>query len=393
MKGHLRKRGPGVWAVVVELPRDPEGRRRQKWHTVHGTKAEAERELRRILRELDTGLYADPERLLVRDYLARWLSDHAKPNCSVRTYERYQELIQSYIDPRVGHLPLAKLRPLHIQAMEADLLEGGRTRRQEGGPAGLSARTVLHVHRVLSTALRQAVRWQLLARNPAEAVRPPRPTRAPVQALDEEQTARLLAAAKGSPLHAPVLAPVLVAVMTGLRRGELLALRWSDVDLEAATLSVAQTLRVTHSGLVFAPPKTGKSRRLLALPPLVVETLREHRTRQLEERLRLGPVWEEHGLVFPGPDGRPWHPDTFTSAFRALCPRAGVKVRFHDLRHSHATQLLKAGVHPKIVSERLGHSTVGITLDIYSHLLPGMQEEAVGRLEAALRAALKENGD
>jgi len=237
--------------------------------------------------------------------------------------------------------------------------------------------------------LRQAVRRQLLARNPAEAVRPPRPARAPVRTLDEEQTTRLLKTAQGTRLHVPVL----VAVMTGLRRGKLLALRWSDMDLEAATLSVTQTLRVTHNGLVFAPPKTGKSRRLLALPPLVVEALREHRRRQLEDRLRLGPVWQEHGLVFPGPDGRPWHPATLSCSFRELCKRAGMEIRFHDLRHSHATQLLKAGVHPKIVNEWLGHSTVGITLDIYSHLLPGMQEEAVGRLEAALRAALKESGN
>lgn len=177
---------------------------------------------------------------------------------------------------------------------------------------------------------------------------------------------------------------------TGLRRGELLALRWQNIDLEKGMLYVTQTLTVTQQqGLIFKTPKTGKSRRSVTLPPSAVEALREHRRRQTEERLRLGPVWQDHDLVFPGPDGRPWHPDTFTSSFRDLCARAGVQARLHDLRHTHATQLLKAGVHAKIVTERLGHSSIGITLDTYSHVLPGMQDEAAARTEAALQAALQ----
>ncbi len=386
MRGHLRRRGPGTWAVVVELGRDPEGKRRQKWHTVHGTKADAERELTRILHELDTGLYAEPERLTVAAYLERWLTDYARANTSPRTYQRYRELIDSYITPRIGHLALTKLRPLHVQGLEADLLANGRQRRREGGPSGLSPRTVLHVHRVLATALRQAVRWQMIPRNPADAVRPPCPTRPEIHTLTEEETALLLQAAKGSRLYAPVL----LALTTGLRRGELLALRWEDVDLESGTLRVVQNLTVTQEGLVFKTPKTAKSRRSVALPALAVEALREHRKQQSEERLRLGPVWQDHALVFPGLDGRPWHPDLFTSGFHDLTLRAGLRVRLHDLRHTHATQLLKAGIHPKVVSERLGHSTIGITLDIYSHVLPGMQEEAATRTDLALRAALKE---
>ena len=385
MKGHIRKRGKS-WAVVIELGRDADGKRRQKWHTVHGTKADAQKELVRILHELNTGLYAEPDRLLVRDYLGRWLSDHAKPNCSTRTWERYKDLVDSYISPRIGHLPLAKLRPLHIQELEAYLLSDGRRRRREGGPTGLSPQTVLHVHGVLRAALKQAVRWQLLARNPADAVRPPRAPRAEVQALDEEQTVALLKAAQDSRLYVPIL----LATTTGLRRGELLALRWQDVNLQAGVVIVVQNLRVTRTGgLDFGVPKTAKGRRSIALPPLAIQGLKEHRRRQKEQRLRLGPVWQEHGLVFPAPDGRPWHPDNLTTAFRDLCDRASIKIRFHDLRHTHATQLLRAGVHPKVVSERLGHSTIGITMDTYSHLLPGMQEEAAARIEASLRTALE----
>ncbi|MCX8032672.1 MAG: site-specific integrase [Thermoleophilia bacterium] len=381
MKGHIRKRGKS-WAVVVELGRDSSGKRRQKWFIVDGTKAEAQAELARILHEMNTGLYAEPERLTVADYLKRWLTDYAKSNCSVRTYERYEELLEGYVVPRIGHLALTKLRPLHIQEMEASLLASGRQRRLEGKPEGLSARTVLHVHRVLRTALQQAVRWQLLVRNPADAVRPPRPTKPEIRVLDEAEMAVLLTAARDTRLYVPVL----VALTTGLRRGELLGLRWQDVDGE--TLRVAQTLVVTEDGLVFKPPKTCKSRRAVAMPQVTVEALKEHRRLQAEERLRLGQVWQDYDLVSPALDGRPWHPATFTCSFRDLCRRAGLQLRFYDLRHSHGAALLRSGVHPKIVSERLGHSTIGLTLDTYSHLLLDMQKQVANLIDESLRNVL-----
>jgi integrase len=178
-------------------------------------------------------------------------------------------------------------------------------------------------------------------------------------------------------------APVVVAATTGLRRGELLALRWSDVNLDAANLTVKRALEETKGGLNFKSPKTKKAQRILDLLPLTVEVLRRHRVDQAKVRLAAGPAWEDNDLVFPDVDGRPWRPSLLTGAFSDRQPG----IRFHDLRHSHATQLLRAGAHPKIVSERLGHAGVGITLDTYSHVLPGMQKQAVLQLEASLRAA------
>jgi integrase len=203
--------------------------------------------------------------------------------------------------------------------------------------------------------------------------------------LTENETARLLATAKETRLHAPIL----LAVATGMRRGEILALRWEDADLAAAKLVVNRTLQQTRGGLSFKQPKTAKSRRVVKLGPLVTDALRSHRAALAQERLRFGPTYQDEGLIFPGPDGKPWQPDALTDAFLAFARKHGFPgLRFHDLRHTHATQLLRHGMHPKIVSERLGHSTISITLDTDSHVLPDMQEEAARATDTILTAGL-----
>jgi integrase len=381
VEGHIRKRGKRSWSIVVERGRGPDGRRLQSWHTVRGTRRDAERERARLLHELNTGAYVEPAKLTVAQYLDQWLRDYAEPRVAAKTFERYEEIIERHLVPALGHHRLDKLQPLHIQAYYSSALRGGRL----DGKGGLSAQTVLHHHRLLRQALHQAVRWQLLMRNPADAVEPPRPRRREMQALDDDQVARLLEAAKMTNNYIPVL----IAVTTGLRRGEVLALRWQDVDLDKGTLAVRQTLQQTKAGLAFKEPKSQKSRRVVALPPILVEELRKHRTAQGKQRLTLGPAYQDHDLVCPQDDGAPRSPNALSCAFRDLVSRVEVpRVRLHDQRHTHATQLLKHGVHPKVVSERLGHANIGITLDVYSHVLPGMQEDAARRVDAALRSAL-----
>jgi integrase len=387
MKGHIRKRGEKSWAIVLDIGRDENGKRRQKWHSVRGIKKEAEAEMSRLLNEMNTGAYVEPARMSVRDYLDKWLADYAKHNVAGKTYERYDEIVRNYLAPELGSTMLPKLKPLHIQSFYSKLLASGR----RDGKGGLSAQTVLHCHRVLNAALKQAVRWQLLARNPAEAVQPPRPERTEMRALDEAETATLLRLLSGTRLYPPVL----LAATTGLRRGEILALRWEDLDFEKRTLRVAQSLEQTKDGLRFKAPKTHRSRRLLALPAIAADALKAHKVAQAKERLALGRLYQDHGLVCPRQDGTPWPPDMLSTAFAAFVARSDAlpHVRFHDLRHTHATQLLRAGVHPKVVSERLGHSAIGITLDTYSHVLPGMQEDAVSLVDAALRRAVAEGYD
>jgi len=381
MKGHIRQRSKGSWSVVLYLGRDARGKPVQRWHTVHGTKQDAEREQARLVHELDTGSYVEPSRVTVAEHLERWLEDSARLRVQPKTYERYSEIVRQHLIPALGHHRLDKLRPMHIASYYSDALASGR----KDGKGGLSARTVLHHHRVLHTALRQAVRWQCVARNVADAVEPPRPARSQPRVLDEAGTAQLVQAASGTPYAMPVM----LALATGLRRGELLALRWENVDFEAGTLRVVETLEQTKQGVRPKEPKTGKSRRTVAIGPTVIEELRRHRAEQIAARLRLGPAFNDHALAFPKEDGNFWPPDSFTIAFRAFARSVGFeRLSFHSLRHTHATHLLRHNTHPKIVSERLGHSTIGITLDTYSHVVPGMQDEAARKADETLRAAL-----
>lgn len=380
MRGHLRKRGKNSWAIVLELGRDANRRRRQKWHSVRGKREDAERELGRLLNEVGTGSYVEPAKMTVQEYLERWLSDYARPKVAPKTLERYEEMIKSHINPSIGHHKLPKLRPLYVQSFYSDALLKGR----KNGKGGLSPQTVTHFHRVLHKAFDQAVKWQMLARNPIDAVQPPRAERKEMQALDEPETAKLLQLVEGRRLYMPIF----LAITTGLRRGEILGLRWSDLDLIGARLQVNQSLEQTKDGLRFKTPKTNRSRRTLALPALIVEALRVHYVEQAKERLSLGPAYHTNNLVCARADGSPWPPDVLSTAFATLILKSKFKhVRFHDLRHTHATQLLKVGIHPKIVSERLGHSNIGITLDTYSHVMPGMQEAAMEQLNASLARA------
>jgi integrase len=389
MKGHIRERGEDSWAIILDIGRDPEtGKRRQKWHTFHGTKRDAQREMRSLLNDLDAGAYVEPDKMLVKKYLERWLASYAKAQVSPKTFERYAEIVRCHLIPALGGLKLAALRPLQIQAYYASAVESGRRPRRGKVvvvPRGLSARTVLHHHRVLREALHQAVKWQMLARNPADSVEPPRPITTEMRALDEMETVRLIEASACGRLYLPIL----LAATTGLRRGEVLAVRWRDIDLEAGTLAVRQSLEQTKEGLSFKEPKTQKGRRVIALPQLAIDALRRHKAEQAKIRLMLGPGYQANDLVCCQPDGRPFKPGNITNSFAELIECLKIpRLRFHDLRHGHATLLLRQGIHPKVVSERLGHSTVGITLDVYSHVLPGMQEEAARKVDAALRGAL-----
>jgi len=389
MKGHIRQRSENSWAIILDIGRDPEtGGRRQKWHTFHGTKREAQRQMTHLLSELNAGTYVEPGKMLVKEYLERWLAAYAKAQVSPKSFERYAEIVRCHLIPALGRYELAALRPLHIQGYYASAIESGRRPRRGKVlvvARALSARTVLHHHRILREALHQAVKWQMLSRNPADAVEPPRPVRIEMRALDEAETARLVEASAGGRLYLPIL----LAVTTGARRSEILAFRWRDVDLEAGTLAVRQSLEQTKEGLSFKEPKTQKSRRVIALPQLAIDALRRHKAEQAKIRLMLGPGYQAGDLVCCQADGRPFKPGNITNSFAELVKRLKIpRLRFHDLRHSHATLLLRKGIHPKVVSERLGHSTVGITLDVYSHVLPGMQEEAARKVDTALRDAL-----
>lgn len=377
VQGCVRKRG-NRWVIIADLPQVGCEPRRQKWFSGYATKRDAEKDLARIMSEMHAGVFVEPSDMTVADYLRHWLEAYARVNVSGKTLERYTEIIESAIIPALGKTLLAKLTPMAIQHFYSAQLTSGAKR---GG--GLSARTVLHYHRVLHEALRHAVKWQVLSRNPSDAVEPPRPKASIVRPLDEAGCFRLLGDVKGTDLAIPVF----LAIWTGMRRGEILALRWADVDLERGVAMVTRTLQQTAEGLCFKEPKSAKSRRQIALSPETVSMLKSHKARQSQDRLLLGADYASGDLVCARGDGTPMKPDTFTASFRGFVSRRGMtSLRFHDLRHTHASLLLKGNIHPKVVSERLGHATIGITLDTYSHLMPGMQEEAALSIDTALAA-------
>ncbi|MHB0912080.1 MAG: tyrosine-type recombinase/integrase [Armatimonadota bacterium] len=370
--------------MIIYLGVDPiTGKKRQRWYTVKGNKRDAEKELTRILRELDTGQHVEPSKMSLAAYLEKWLQDCAYPTVAAKTYERYVEIVRKSIIPALGGIRLDQVKPLDIQHFYSEQLASGR----KDGSGGLAPRTVLHYHRILREALQQAVKWQLIARNPCDSVEPPRPRHTEMRVFTEKQVLALLEFCRGHKYYLPIL----LAVTTGLRRGEILALKWSDLDLDNRTLAVMRSLQETHEGVNIKDTKTAKARRLVVLPDMVTDALAEHKEAQDKLKAMMGEAYQDHDLICSQSDGNPIIPMNLTQGFGFLLEKAGLPhIRFHDLRHTHATILLSQNVHPKVVSGRLGHSTVGITLDTYSHVLPSMQEEAAQKFNDALKAVSEE---
>jgi integrase len=362
MRGNIRRRANGSWTIQVYAGKDPEtGRKGYVSRTVRGSKKDAEAALANLIRAQETGLDLSAARLTVSAFLDRWL-EVSKERVKPRTLFRYAELIRLHVKPSLGATQLTKLRPLHIEELY------GLLRKR-----GLSGTTVLQVHRVLHAAFNQAVNWLLLDRNPADAVKAPRKTSQEAASLTAEQIPSLLQAVDGSQLELPVL----IAVGTGMRLGEVLGLRWQDVDLEDATARVRQTLQIT---MQFDTPKSHRSTRSLTLPGFLVHDLRSHRKTQNERRLLLGESWRDLDLVCERGDGLPLRPDTISKQFRTATKAAGLNITFHGLRHTHASLMLSAGADLKVTSARLGHSSISITADLYTHVASEQDRKATDAL-------------
>ena len=315
--------------------------------------------------------------ITVASYLERWLA-HSRTRVRPSTYEGYESLIRCHITPALGDHLLADLHPLHLQDLYTDRLTPTTTRR------ALSTSSVLNLHLVLTQALQQAVRWQILTTNPAHGAQPPRPRRPEPIVATGHILQRILQHLRGHPLELPAT----IALTTGMRRGEVCGLRWSDLSDNYTSAHIRQSLHATRDGFHFQQPKTHRSRRPIALPTSLQALLIDHRGKQDSRQATLRTRWQHIDLIVDRGDGGPIHPDTLSSTWRRFIRDHKLPhVRFHDLRHSHATLMLLEGVHPKIVSERLGHASVSFTLEVYTHLLPDMQTEAADAMDRVLRNA------
>jgi integrase len=388
VRGSVVKRGNG-YSVVVELDRDPiTGKRRQKWVSGYRTKRDAERALPKIVDSLHEGTYVEPTKQTLADFVADWLTA-IKPTIRPSTHYSYDRNLKLHVLPQLGSVQLRHIDAGVLNSLYAALLADGR-KDYAGG--GLSPRTVQYIHAIVHRAFRDAVKWERLARNPADAADPP--TGTAVEAGRPESitwTADQLRTFLERTRSSRFAAAYHLIATTGLRRGEALGLRWRDLDLDGGKVKIRQTVIVIKHTVMISTPKTKKGRRTVTLDKGTAGALREHRKRQAAERLLMGAGWTDNDLVFCHPDGTVLHPERFSRGFLETVARIGLpRIRLHDLRHGWATLALEAGIHPKVVQERLGHANISITLDTYSHVIAGLDKEAAEQVAALVSSSLAE---
>ncbi|MFW5790441.1 MAG: tyrosine-type recombinase/integrase [Bacillota bacterium] len=370
---HIRKTESGNYEAFIDMGKDPAtGKRRQITKTFE-TKKEANLWTADKIQEKQKGIAVSLNNLTLEEYLLKWLDDYALPNLSPTTFDGYNMIIKKHIIPALGALKLDEIKPLHIQSYQSEKLRSGRL---DNKPGGLSKKTVLQHHRVLNKALNQAVMWQLISYNPVKAVPALSPDTPEIKSLSQDEVNRLLKAAEDSWSYYFIY----IAVNTGMRRGELLGLRWEDINFTEELIQVRKNLvKSQKKGIVMKEPKNKSSKRVIQLAADDISELKKLKKKQNEYKLLYGPDYNnKYDLVFCKANGEILYPNTATKRFNLIAEKANIEnIRLHDLRHTHATLMLEAGVHPKVVQERLGHSTITTTLDTYSHVIPSMQKESV----------------
>jgi integrase len=402
MQGHVRSRGKASWEYIADIgmgaaercqtcgrrfwvEQKPKGvcpkcggrlieteERRRQTKAGFATRKEAQAAVNKILVALEEKTFVAPTKLSLREYLRdEWLPA-IEATVRPSSFRAYKQHVECHICPHLGSVPLQKLSGAQINALYAKLALTGK----QNGKSGLSPLSIRHVHATLHRALKDAVRWERITRNPIDAADPPSirgDGSRELKTWSAEQLSAFLTSTRDERLS-PLW---YLLAMTGMRRGEALGLRWEDVDLENGRLAVRRALIPIGAAVVVSEPKTARGRRSVALDPETVEALKRQAAQQLADQLEKGDAWRETGLVFTKEDGEAWHPEVVSRSFRQAVKRSLLPaIRLHDLRHTHATLALRAGIHPKVVSERLGHATIAITLDTYSHAIPAMQEEA-----------------
>ena len=363
-EGSIYRRRNGTWSAIATLP---DGRRK---HIYGKTRDQVRGKLAEILHALQNGSFTDARGKTLGDFLDQWLADVVKPRVRAWTFTGYEVHVRRHIKPVLERVPLEKLSPQHVQHLLNRKLE-----------EGLKPKSVRYLRGTLRTALNEAVRWGLVSRNAAALVDGPRVERFDIQPFTPAEARVFLDSIAGERLEALYS----VALTMGLRQGEALGLRWQDVDVELGYLRISKQLQRVHGAPQLVEPKTARSRRTLAMPPMITKGLEQHRVRQRQERSNAGNRWAETDLVFASTEGKPLDGTAISKGFHRLLERAGLQQRrFHDLRHSCATLLLVQGVSPRVVMDLLGHSQIGLTMNTYSHVIPDLRRDAADRMQDLL---------
>ena len=369
MKGYIRRQSKQSWQIMVHIGIGPDGKRKRHFETVRGKKSDAQKRLNELLVTIDKGVYTPTGKTTVGEHLHHWLEGYVRTNCTERTLEGYGSIVRRHLIPALGHVQLRQLQPAAIQNYYGKTCER------------LSMRTVHHHHRILSQSLKYAVRQGYLGRNPCDLVDPPSPRRKPMRTLTPVEVDMLVLTARESQYY-PV---IYTALSTGLRQAELLGLRWRDIDFHSKSVSISRVLYKRQGVCEFKEPKTNHSRRRVAMTPKLAEFLSGYRSAREELYHQLGANLGLDDLVFANADGKPVDPGVLSHAFGRLALTAGLGgVRFHDLRHTFASLMLMRGAQPKVISEALGHASVAFTMDVYSHIIGGMQEDAMKLLDEVM---------
>jgi integrase len=373
MRGSIRQKSKNSWQIQIYTSIGPDGKYRRHFETVRGRKGDAQRRLTELLTSLDKGVYTPPGKVILAEHLRNWLNSYAKTKCSQRTQDGYEMIIERHLIPALGHIQLRQLQPQAIQAYYGQACEK------------LSTRTVHKHHRLLKQSLKYAVRQGYLGRNPCDLVDSPSWKPKPMRTLTPGELDGLLEAASGNRFY-PV---IYTAVSTGLRQAELLGLRWRDLDPDIMLSISVNRVLYKHRGVCeFKEPKTEHSRRFVSMTPKLALFLREYRVERKSLFRELGKELTLDDLVFASIEGKPIDPYVLSHAFNKLAKQAGLEnVRFHDLRHTFASLTLLRGAKPKVISEALGHASVAFTMDTYSHIIEGMQGEAMALLDEVLPVA------
>lgn len=376
MTGHIKKRytQKGTsWQIILDKGVDVNGKRKREYITVNGTKRQAQDELAKIISEYNNGSYIAPSKMTVQMLILQWMTVYAMPQLAPNTVRGYKVNFNKHTIPYLGHILVQRLSSVEIQNMYVKLEE-----------KGLSPSSIRYVHTTLREVLQYAYKMRMIPVNPADFVSAPRQGKYKSEVYNAEEVAELLRCAKGTDMELPLM----LDLETGLRRGELLALKWSDINWEAHTLTVERNLVCINGEHIFGDPKTKSGNRKLLLSESLIEKLRQHRIRQTEIRLQLGATYQNNHLICCKADGTPYNTGTFSHKFFYLLKKHGLKhIRLHDIRHTNATLMLENGIPAKIACERLGHSGIAITLDTYSHVSPKMQKDAVEKLSSDIFVA------